>query len=193
MKKILFFSGNKEKIKEVRRLFEKINFEVVSLNNFDSIAEPNENGKSFSENAKIKSLYGFQKMKIPCFADDSGICIEALNYKPNILSKRFINKFKSRKECLNFIIDKVSLTKKKRAYFKSSICYTLNTNYHIVFEGTVHGTISRKILGKNGFGYDPIFVPNGYSKTFAEITMKEKNYLSHRSVAINKFINFLSN
>ena len=78
MKKILFFSGNKEKIKEVRRLFEKINFEVVSLNNFDSIAEPNENGKSFSENAKIKSLYGFQKMKIPCFADDSGICIEAL-------------------------------------------------------------------------------------------------------------------
>ena len=84
-------------------------------------------------------------------------------------------------------------TSKTRAYFETSICYTPNQNYHIVFIGRVMGKITNKISGTKGFGYDPIFIPDGHSKTFGEMNIKEKNLFSHRGIAINKFISFLSN
>ena len=193
MKKIIFFSNNINKLIEIRSLFKNLNLKILSPKDFNIKNEPKEVGSSFAENARIKSKYGFDKTNLPCFADDSGICIEALDWKPGIFSKRFKDKFATDKECFNFIIEKVKNSKKNKAYFQTSVCLTLKNNYHVVFEGKVHGTISKKILGKNGFGYDPIFKANENAKTFAELNKAEKNKLSHRSIAINKLVSFLVN
>ena len=192
MKKILFFSNNKNKVEEIKNLFKGLAIKVLSVSDFDIYVEPKENGLSFAENAKIKSYFGYKKFRLPCFSDDSGIFIEALDWKPNVFSKRFINSFKNRNDCFNYIFTKVKKSKKNRAMFKTSICLTLSENHHVVFEGSIKGIISEKIRGKNGFGYDPIFIPIGFSKTFAEMDQEEKNTFSHRSIALIKLINFLS-
>ncbi len=193
MYKILFYSNNLNKLNEIKNFFDSLKFKIYSPIDFNISYEPKEFGKSFAENAKIKSSYGFHKLNMPCFADDSGFCVEALNWKPGILSKDFINSFSKSDQCFKHIIKKVEISKKTRAYFKTSICLTLKDNYHIIFEGKVDGTISKIARGINGFGYDPIFIPHGYSKTFGEMNHKQKNKLSHRSIAIQKLINFLSN
>ena len=111
MRKLLFFSNNNYKIIEIKRIFNKFNLTLLSLNDLSISDEPEENGKTFEENAKIKSDYGFNITGIPCFADDSGICIESLNWKPGVHSKRFLNSFKSSEDCFRAIIQS---TKKKR-------------------------------------------------------------------------------
>ncbi len=193
MQNILFFSNNAAKVKEIKYLFNSIKLNILSLEDFDVALEPKEVGRSFAENAKIKSLCGYNKTKTPSFADDSGICIEALKWGPNIFSKRFINSFKNNHDCFKYIINIVEKTGNDRAYFQTSICYTVASNYHIVFEGRVFGKISKRIIGSRGFGFDPIFIPNGFRKTFGQMSTSEKNFLSHRSVAINKLIGFLIN
>ncbi len=193
MKKILFFTNNINKVREAKSFFSNSGVNVVSLENFNLEKSPLENGSTFSENAKIKSFYGYKKFNLPCFADDSGICIEALNWKPNIFSKRFLESFKNENKCFKHIIEKVKKTKKNKAFFHTSISLTLKENYHIVFEGKISGTISEKVVGKKGFGYDPIFLPDGYNYTFGQMKRADKNSLSHRSVAINKLVNFLIN
>ena len=193
MRQLLFFSNNKNKIIEIKKLFNKLNIELLSLSDLDIINEPEETGKTFEENAKIKSDYGFNLTGIPCFADDSGICIESLNWKPGVFSKRFLNKFKSNEACFKTIINSIKNKSKKNAYFKTSISLTMKKGSNIVFNGEIDGKISNKIKGKFGFGYDPIFVPKYYNKTLAELSIKDKNEVSHRSIAVKKLINFLTN
>ena len=191
MNTLVFFSKNQNKIKEIDRLFYKSKVKIINLNNLPKTKQPMEIGDSFAANAKIKSLYGFKKFNMSCFADDSGICISSLNNKPGINSKSFLQKFKKDNDAFNYIINKSSLLKNTNAFFKTSICLTLKTNHYIVFEGVIKGNISLKPKGKNGFGYDPIFIPLGHNKTFAEMTMEEKNSFSHRSIAIKKLKNFV--
>lgn len=193
MNNLLFFSNNENKKKEVENLFKKLKYKILSPRDMSLIFEPNEIGKSFIDNAKIKSSYGFNKFNIPCFADDSGICIEALNWKPNINSKNFLGSFKNKNDCFNYILKKVNKTKKNKAYFITSICLTLNKKHHIIFQGRLDGTISNKAMGQRGFGFDPIFKPFKFTKTLGEMSKEEKNKISHRSIAINKLINFLTN
>ena len=193
MKDIFFFTGNKNKYGEIKGLLKTTNLKIYTLNNFKNFREPIESGKSFAENAKIKSDFGFIKTNIPCFADDSGICIKALNYKPGIFSKRYLSKFKSNKDCFNKIINQVEKSGEQDAFFKTSISLTIRLGIIVCFEGIVRGKISNKVCGKNGFGYDPIFIPNGYSKTFAEMDIETKNLISHRSIAMKKLVNFLTN
>ena len=193
MKQLLFFSNNKNKIIEIKKIFKKANLTLLSLGDVDINNEPKENGQTFEENAKIKSDYGLKKTGIPCFADDSGICIESLNWRPGIYSKRFINNFKNKQDCFNHIINKTKGNRKKGAYFKTSISLTIHKDQNIVFNGKVDGEISNRIIGNNGFGYDPIFVPKYFKKTLAELSTKEKNQISHRSIAVTKLINFLFN
>ena len=193
LKKLLFFSNNKNKIVEINHLFKNYKLKIISPNDFNFFNDPKEIGNSFAENAKIKSLYGYKNFQIACFAEDSGICIEALNWKPGIYSKRFLNKYKNKVECFEDIINNVKATGKSKAYFQTSVCLTLKQNYHIVFEGKVYGTISFKIKGKSGFGYDPIFIANNELETFSQMSQIRKNKISHRSIAINKLINFLFN
>ena len=193
MKNLLFFSNNQNKISEIKTIFKIRNKKILSLNDLPKIKIPKETGKTFVDNAKIKSLYGFKQFDIPCFADDSGISISALNNKPGVRSKEFFEKFQNKKELFKYIIKKVSISKNTSAYFTTFICFTLKIRQHVVFEGRILGDISKTPKGINGFGYDPLFIPRGYNKTFAEMNAKEKNTISHRRLAINKFINFLSN
>ena len=193
MKQLLFFSNNKNKIIEIKKIFNKFNLELISLNDINISEEPKESGRTFEENAKIKSDYGFNKTGIPCFADDSGICIESLNWKPGVLSKRFLNNFKSNGACFESVIKSTKKNSEQNAYFKTSISLTFKENQNVIFNGKIDGIISEKIKGRFGFGYDPIFIPKNYNKTLAELSANEKNEVSHRSIAVIKLINFLIN
>ena len=193
MKQLLFFSNNKNKIIEIKKIFSKNNLKLLSLSDVNIKNEPKESGQTFEENAKIKSDYGFNKTGIPCFADDSGICIESLNWKPGVFSKRFLNDFKSNDACFKSIISTVKKSGKDNAYFKTSISLTIKIDQNILFNGKIDGNISKNAKGVFGFGYDPIFIPKYCKKTLAELSTKEKNEISHRSIAVTKLINFLSN
>ena len=192
-KKILFFSNNFYKVKEIKNLFKKHTIDIITLKELSVKKEPLESGMNFIENAKIKSEFGNNISGLPCFADDSGICIEALNFKPGVYSKRYIESFNTRNDCFKYIINKIRKTNLNRAYFKTSICLTTENRHNLIFEGKVEGNITNIPSKDNGFGYDPIFKPAGFMNTFAEMTLTEKNKISHRSIAINKLINFLTN
>jgi len=190
---LFFLSHNKNKIIEVNKILKNKFFKIKNLNNFYDVKEPKETGRSFADNAKLKSLYGFKIFKAPCFADDSGICINALNNGPGVRSKRFLNKFDNTKEAFDKIISETIKKKDTRAFFNTTICLTLKKSHYILFVGKIHGNISRKPKGHNGFGYDPIFIPNGQEKTFAEMSFNKKNNLSHRMIALKKMESFLIN
>ena len=193
MKNLLFFSGNQDKIIEIKNIFKNRNKKILTLENFPKTISPKESGDTFKKNAMIKSSFGFNKYGLPCFADDSGICISALNNKPGIHSKRFFEKFQNKKELFKYIIKKVYISKNTSAYFTTIICFTLKIGQYVIFEGKISGNIAEIPRGRNGFGYDPLFIPIGHKKTLAEMSNNKKNTISHRSLAINKFINFLSN
>ena len=190
MKKIIFFSHNDNKIKEVKKLFEETGINILTLHDFPNISEPKETGSTFEENAKIKSSYGYQKIKLPCFADDSGICIGALDGFPGIKSKRFLKKNDDHKKTFKTIINKAKELSNFNAYFQTSVSLTFD-NESIFFKGVVHGKISSEPKGGYGFHYDPIFIPEGSEKTFGEMSIEEKNKISHRAYAINKLKKFL--
>ena len=191
MKNIIFFSNNKNKIQEISNLFIKFNYKLLSLNDYKNTISPIESGKTFKDNAKIKSIYGFKKFNKICFADDSGICIDALNGGPGINSKKYLESDNKTNSVLNKIIDVVKNKNKHDAFFQTSICLTLNINKQLFFTGRVYGKISLKIKGKNGFGYDPIFIPKGKKNTFAEISPYKKNKIDHRFKAFKKMNKFL--
>ena len=191
MKDILFCSHNQKKIIEVKQIFKDSRIKVFDLNSFEKIKEPRETGGTFAANAKIKSKYGQKLLDIPCFADDSGFCVEALKNNPGVKSKRFLEKFSNKKKAFEYIISNVIEKKNNKAFFVTAICLTLKDNHHIVFLGRVNGAVSLKPKGTNGFGYDPIFVPENYTVTFAEMSLKEKNVISHRKIAITKLKSFL--
>ena len=191
MKDILFFSHNQKKIIEVKQIFIDSRIKVFDLNSFEKIKEPRETGGTFASNAKIKSKYGQKVFNIPCFADDSGFCVEALKNNPGVKSKRFLEKFSNKKKAFEYIISNVIEKKNNKAFFVTAICLTLKDNHHIVFLGRVNGIVSLKPKGTNGFGYDPIFVPENYTRTFAEMSLEEKSVISHRKIAITKLKSFL--
>ena len=172
MKDILFFSHNQKKIIEVKQIFKDSRIKVFDLNSFEKIKEPLETVNTFASNAKIKSKYGQKVFNIPCFADDSGFCVEALKNNPGVKSKRFLEKFSNKKKAFEYIISNVIEKKNNKAFFVTAICLTLKDNHNIVFIGRVNGTVSLKPKGTNGFGYDPIFVPENYTRTFAEMNLE---------------------
>ena len=190
MKKIIFFSHNNNKIKEIKKLFEETRINILTLHDFPNISKPKETGSTFEENAKIKSSYGYKKIQLPCFADDSGICISALDDFPGIKSKRFLKKNDDHNKIFNTIINKAKELSNFHAYFQTSVALTFN-NESIFFKGVVHGKISSEPRGRYGFHYDPIFIPEGSEKTFGEMPIEEKNKISHRARAINKLKKFL--
>jgi XTP/dITP diphosphohydrolase len=191
LKDILFFSHNQKKIVEVKQIFKNSKIKVYDLNSFKKIKEPKETGTTFSSNAKIKSKYGQQLFDMPCFADDSGFCVEALKNNPGVKSKRFLEKFSNNKKAFEYIISNVVKKRNNKAFFVTAISLTLKENHHITFLGKISGTVSLKPKGMNGFGYDPIFIPENNIKTFAEMNLEEKNVISHRKIAITKLKSFL--
>ena len=192
MREIVFFSNNQNKINEISNLFLKFNLKLLTLNDFENIISPEEIGKSFKDNAKIKSVYGLKKFNKYCFADDSGICIEALNGGPGVCSKQYLESKTNKNVVLNKIITKAKNLNNFKAFFETTICLSLNDKKQLFFTSRIHGRISDKILGEQGFGYDSIFIPRGNQFTFAEMNLEQKNLISHRSIAINKLMKYLS-
>ena len=191
MKELLFFSHNQKKIEEINKILISSKVKIHNLNSFQKTKEPREVGKSFSSNAKIKSDYGYKKFNMPCFADDSGFCVEALNNKPGIRSKRFLEKFSTYSDGFDYIISNVKKKNNDKAFFLTAISLTVKVGHHIIFLGKICGRVSLKPKGNNGFGYDPIFIPEDYKKTFAEMRSNEKNKISHRKIAVIKLKSFL--
>ena len=191
MKEVLFFSHNHNKYKEIKKIFTHSNIKIHNLNLFKKIKEPKETGNSFAINAKIKSYTGYKLFNLPCFADDSGICIDALGGRPGVKSKRFLNQFSNHEDAFNFIIKKVKNKKNANASFVTTICLTLKESHHIIFTGKINGRISLEPMGENGFGYDPIFIPENCIRTFAEMSSLKKNKISHRKIAVTKLKSFL--
>ena len=192
MKDILFFSHNQKKIIEIKQIFKDSKIKIYDLNSFKKIKEPKETGATFSSNAKIKSNYGQQLFDMPCFADDSGFCVEALKNNPGVKSKRFLEKFSNNKKAFEYIISNVVKKRNNKAFFVTAISLTLKENHHITFLGKISGTVCLEPKGTNGFGYDPIFIPENNVKTFAEMKLGEKNIISHRKIAITKLKSFLT-
>ncbi|RZK54268.1 MAG: RdgB/HAM1 family non-canonical purine NTP pyrophosphatase, partial [Pedobacter sp.] len=148
-----------------------------------------ETGETFAENAALKSTYVVENYQIDCFADDSGLEMEALNNEPGIYSARYSGK-RGDADNLQFLLQKMEGIENRNARFKTVISLVKGAESYF-FEGVINGKIRTKPSGEKGFGYDPIFEPNGYDITFAEMEMAEKNQISHRALAMRKLIAFL--
>ena len=190
IKKILIGTHNKGKIKEISYLLNK-RIEKVSpfLLNIQSHIE---NGKTFKSNSILKAKFFFEKSKITTISDDSGLCVECLGYKPGIYTSRCAKKYGGNKQAMLKIIQLVknkNKNKKKqntKAKFVCSLTIYFNSKKKINTTGEIYGNISYKMLGKNGFGYDPIFIPIGYTQTFGQMEKKKKMLMDHRYLAFKK-------
>ena len=187
--KIVFATKNQNKIKEIKPLFPK-KYKILSLDEIGFKGEILENGDTLEENAKIKADLISKKYSIDCFADDSGLEIEALKGDPGVFSARYAGIPKSDFKNIEKVLKLLSEKQNRKAQFRTVIA--LKTKYiSKTFEGVLKGTISNNILGLNGFGYDPIFLPYGSSMTLGEYSNAMKNKISHRSIAVYKLIKFL--
>lgn len=185
--KLLIASSNKHKIYEFKVLFSKYkNVEIISLSDLNDNDEVEETGTTFSENAFIKAKYYYDKYKILTISDDSGICVPSLNNEPGVYSSRYSG---NGDEANNDLLLQRIEGKDRTAYYECDICfYDGKEPYYFI--GKCYGTIGYERKGKNGFGYDPLFIYDG--KTFAEVDLETKNKVSHRAVALKQFINFFN-
>ena len=182
--KLVIATANKHKLIEIQNIFKDSAKEILPMPS--DIGEIIEDGNSFIENSLIKAKAVYNHTKLPSLADDSGICINALNGEPGIYSARYGGENLGYKEKMQMILDKLKNTNDRTAYFITSAVCVLDDNYYIALEGRVDGIIVESPKGFDGFGYDPIFKPNGYDITYAEMTLEQKNSMSHRAIAMNK-------
>ena len=196
MKEIVIASHNDGKVDEIRGLLKKYNFKIFSLKKFSHI-EPKENGKTFIENSVIKAVSALKITGLPSISDDSGLCIPALNNDPGIYSARWAGKRKNfdlaAKKIEKKLFNKYRNNQKLfKAFFCCALTIALPDGTIKSFEGKVFGTLHFPPKGDNGFGYDPIFIPKGYKKTFGEMKYSFKERISHRQKAFKKLQNFIS-
>ncbi len=188
MKKLVFATNNAHKTEEVAKILDGT-YEVLNLKDIGCLVDIPETGDTFAENASLKSKYVYENYALDCFADDSGLEVEALNNAPGIFSARYSG-IKDDATNLQLLLKNMEGENNRKARFRTVISLMREGKNHL-FEGTIEGTIRTTSSGENGFGYDPIFEPNGYDITFAEMDMAEKNRISHRAIAMKKLIAFL--
>jgi len=196
--KLCIATSNVDKFSEMSAILGRLNLKLYDLKSLDINSHPDENGKTFEENALIKARYYFKLSNMPVIADDSGFCIPVLNNQPGIFSARFAeadqNYSKAFKKIQLLLQQKgIKQYDGVNAYF---ICYLVlffDENNFIVTNGKINGKLNFSTNVSGGFGYDPIFIPNGYNKTFAKMSQQEKNSISHRSVAMKKMIKKIKN
>ncbi len=187
--KILFASSNENKIKEIKALLPE-GIELVSLADIDFHEEIPETSPTIEENAIQKATFLADKLSIPCFADDTGLVIPKLKGEPGVYSARYAGEQRNADDNMNLVLQKLENRTARSAHFLTVIALHI-FNKTVVFEGQVDGTITTEKRGTNGFGYDPIFVPENETRTFAEMSSEEKNAISHRGRALVKMIDFL--
>lgn len=186
-KKLLFATHNQDKVKEVKDILK--HFEILSLTDIGFHDEIEENGLSFQENAEIKVDAIMQKYDGNIFADDSGLVIPELNNEPGIYSSRYAGTGNSQ-DNIDKVLRKLGNSENRYAYFLTVVCLIYNKKKYF-FEGKVEGEILKSPEGLGGFGYDPIFKPKNYVKSFALLSFEEKNRISHRGKAIESMKSFI--
>src|SRR5690554_973301 len=189
--KIIFASNNKNKVQEIQNQVPEF-IQIVTLEEIGCTEDIEETGTTIEENAVIKANYITEKYGMPCFADDTGLEIEALNGEPGVYSARYAGEDKNADKNMDLVLEKMQNESNRKAQFKTVIALNINDEQHL-FTGIVEGEIRKEKTGTNGFGYDPIFEPEQLGKTFAEMTLDEKNTLTHRGRAVNQLVNFLKN
>ncbi|MBY0543349.1 MAG: RdgB/HAM1 family non-canonical purine NTP pyrophosphatase [Sphingobacteriaceae bacterium] len=185
---LVFATQNANKTIEVREILAH-KYQVLNLTDIGCDVDIPETGDTFAENATLKSTYVVQNYQIDCFADDSGLEVEALNNEPGIYSARYSGERGDRQNMM-FLLQKMEGISNRNARFKTVISLVHKGVNHL-FEGVINGKIRLAPTGENGFGYDPIFEPDGYTQTFAEMDLELKNKISHRALAMKKLIEFL--
>lgn len=164
--------------------------QLLSLKDIECFDEIPETGGTLEENAKIKADYVTQTYGLNCFSDDTGLLVDALNGAPGVYSARYAGEQKNAQDNMQKLLSELKDTTNREAHFKTVVHLNLNGKSH-AFEGIVEGVITEEMHGPGGFGYDPIFMPNGYDKTFGELPAETKNAISHRGRAIQKLVDFL--
>jgi len=191
MKKIIFATNNTHKLSEVRALLVNI-FEVVSLKESGFEEEIPETGKTLAENASQKSRFINERYGLDCFSDDTGLVVDALGGAPGVYSARYAGEHATYEENVTKLLHELDGKQNRSAHFKTIVSLILDGE-EFQFEGRVDGLILRQRAGTSGFGYDPVFLPEGYSESFAEISSELKNRISHRGKAMQKLVAFLKN
>lgn len=200
MKEILLASNNKNKIKEISELLKPFDVVVKNLSDFN-IPEPIEDGKDFAENSLIKAMNGFTASNgLPTLADDSGFCIDSMNNFPGLYSARFANACGGYEKTFEILNNCLKLERNKSAHFitcLSFVYYNKNSSNNSIIRKTFNGIMNGQFIyparGNNGFGYCPIFLPNGYNETFGEMSDDLRTSINHRKKALDKFIEYFKN
>ena len=189
MKKIVFATNNKHKLSEIREIT-KGKIEILSLADINCHQEIPETGATLEENALIKARFVQEKFAFDCFADDTGLEVDALNGAPGVYSSRYAGEACNPEDNMKKLLRELQGKANREARFRTVIALLLNGEQYF-FEGEIAGKIIDEKRGSQGFGYDPIFVPDGYNQTFAELGDDVKNNISHRAIATRKLIGFL--
>ncbi len=188
--KLVFATNNQHKLQEIKQILGD-SIELFSLNDINCDEEIPENQETIEGNAAEKSFYIFNKFGLNCFADDTGLEIEALKGEPGVYSARYAGEEKSADKNMDLVLQKLSEIKNRKARFKTVISLVID-GLEIQFEGIVNGHILDEKRGKTGFGYDPIFQPEESDLSFAEMSLDEKNKISHRGRAVQKLVKYLT-
>jgi len=188
--KLVFASNNAHKVAEIRAALPQ-HFEILSLKDIGCLEEIEETGLKLEDNAKIKADYVAQHYALNVFADDTGLEITALNAEPGVHSARYAGEDRDNEKNIDKVLTQLKDKTDRSARFRTVICLIFNEE-KLLFEGIVEGEIRTERSGNSGFGYDPIFQPNGYPITFAEMSMEEKNRISHRGIAFQKLVNHMN-
>ena len=188
--KLVFATNNKNKLKEVQAML--TNFEIVSLADINCSDDIPETADTLEGNAILKANYITNKYGLNCFADDTGLEVEALNNQPGVYSARYAGSENNSEKNMHKLLTKLGDNLNRNAQFKTVIALNINKK-QFIFDGICKGQILKEKQGTAGFGYDPIFKPEGFKKSFAQMDLNEKGAISHRGKAIQKLVHFLNN
>ncbi len=190
-KTLLFASGNTHKVEEVRQLL-PAPYQLLGLNDIQWTSDIPEPFDTFEDNAKAKVSLIFNHSGYPCFADDSGLEVDALNGRPGVYSARYAGEQRNSNDNIAKVLAELESETFRSARFTAVIAYQLNADEVYLFKGRVDGSIAYYPSGNGGFGYDPVFIPAGFDRTFGELSSSVKNAISHRAMAMRKFLEFLN-
>ena len=181
---LCFATNNKHKLEEVRHVIK--DFKILSLEEIGCFEELPETRDTLEGNSIQKAEFVFERFHVPCFADDTGLEVDALNGAPGVYSARYAGPQRDSEDNIDLLLANLRDIEHAEARFRTIISLVGLEPHPLLFEGTIPGTIAKERRGLSGFGYDPVFLPDGYTKTFAEMALSEKNELSHRAIAVQK-------
>lgn len=187
--KLVIATNNKNKFNEIKELLPK-NIELVTLNEIGCLEDIPETANTLKGNASLKTAHVLNNYGFDCFADDTGLEVDALNNAPGVYSARYAGENASYDDNVNKMLEELKGVKNRNARFKTVISLKIK-GLEYFFEGIIEGAITTEKHGSDGFGYDPIFIPKGYNVTFSQLSSKEKGEISHRGIAVRKLIQFL--